>query len=133
VIARGPNAKAIILIAALALSACATPEGGPPPQRFPAPPIIRSAPPTANVIAPPPAGTNEDALRAEFGMPDFVRNETESQLWRYDGNDCALFFFLYRDAGSYVLRYAETDPAGTNGAIDADCLDAIKRAHAPSS
>ncbi len=52
----------------------------PGPQAAPRPP---PAPPTAAVT-----------LRAAYGAPDFVRRETDSELWHYDGMGCAAFFFL---------------------------------------
>jgi hypothetical protein len=86
-----------------------------------------------NVVTPPPPGADESYFRAEYGPPDFVRQEIESQLWRYDGSDCALFVFLYFESESYVLRHAETDPPGAGGTIDTACLTSIKNARAPSS
>src|SRR3954468_641178 len=52
------------------------------------------------------------ALRKEYGKPDFVRSEANSELWRYDGNHCALFLFLYRERDSLQLRHMETLPRG---------------------
>ena len=132
-IARAAKNKAAIAAAALLLSACASQQGGGPQTQIRSSPIIRATPPDANAPAAPPAGTGEAAIRAEYGAPDFVRNETDSQLWRYDGRDCALFFFMYRETDSLVLRYAETNPAGENAAVDSNCIGAIKEARAPSS
>ena len=84
-------------------------------------------------VVPPPTGADESYFRAEYGPPDFVRQEIESQLWRYDGTDCALFLFLYLESDSYVLRHAETDPPGVAGTIDTLCLRSIKDARSPSS
>lgn len=131
--ARAMKDRAVILTAALLLSACAAQQGSVPLAELHSAPIIRATPPDPNTPAPPPVGTDENTLRAEFGAPDFVRNETESQLWRYDGDNCALFFFLYHERDSYVLRYTETDPVGEDGTVDSDCLSRIKQAGAPAS
>jgi hypothetical protein len=120
-------------LAGLLLTACASPQGEVPQAQIRSSPIIRATPPDPDAPMPPAMGTDEAAIRAEYGAPDFVRDETESQLWRYDGADCALFFFLYREADAYRLRHAETNPAGENNAVDSDCLGEIKEARAPSS
>jgi hypothetical protein len=113
---------------ALALSACATPQSAPVVEVSPevAAPIAPAQP--RDGTAPPVIGANEALIRAEYGAPDFVREETESQLWRYDGGECALFVFLYLEAGTYVMRHAETDPPGADGGPDAACLTAIRSA-----
>jgi len=88
---------------------------------------------------PPPPGADESYFRAEYGQPDFVREEGDSQLWRYDGSDCAFFVFLYREStlpdstGPFVLRHAQTTPPGESGTIDTVCLSSIKQAPRPSS
>jgi hypothetical protein len=91
----------------------------------------------------PPPGADANYFRTEYGPPDFVRDETESQLWRYDGNDCALFVFLYRESDfaesdspesrPYVMRHAETNPPGEGGAVDIACLASIRNAPRPAS
>jgi len=133
VIARAWCATTSIFGLALILSACVTPL--PPPAQ---PLVPDVAPPAAmpddlNAVAPPPPGADESYFRAEYGPPDFVRQEIESQLWRYDGSDCAFFVFLYNESESYVLRHAETDPPGADGAIDTACLSSIKSRFAPTS
>src|SRR5688500_9199915 len=66
------------------------------------------------------------ALRKEYGKPDFVRTEANSELWRYDGANCALFMFLYRESDSLQLRHMETLPRGANSATDDACLASVK-------
>jgi hypothetical protein len=132
VIARAARSKAILLCGALLLSACAG-QGEIPQTALRSSPVIRTTLPDPDAPAPPPLGTEEEAIRAEYGAPDFVRNEIDSRLWRYDGSDCALFFFLYREADVYILRHAETNPAGADSAVDSNCLGRIKAAHGPSS
>ena len=134
-IARAGIVNACILALSGLLSACATPQAPPAEPQLPGPNPAPSSPPADEVslVTPPPAGADEFYFRAEYGPPDFVREEAESQLWRYDGSDCSLFVFLYRESESYVLRHAETDPPGADGVIDTACLASIKNALRPSS
>ena len=139
-IARAGVVNASILGFALVLSACSTPQGPPAGPDRPVPNLIppTAVPDEANAAMPPPPGADESYLRAEYGQPDFVRDEDDSQLWRYDGSDCALFVFLYRESDppdsidSYVLRHAQTNPPGVDGTIDTTCLRSIKQALRPS-
>jgi hypothetical protein len=73
------------------------------------------------------------ALRKEYGKPDFVRTEANSELWRYDGTNCALFMFLYRERDSFQLRHMETLPRGAQSATDETCLSSVKARFTPAS
>jgi hypothetical protein len=42
----------------------------------------------------------------------FRSPRTDSELWRYDGADCAVFFFLYREGDAMRIRYTESMPRG---------------------
>ncbi len=75
------------------------------------------------VTLPPP--TDGVSLRARYGAPDFIRREADSELWRYDGANCAAFFFLYREGEALKLRYAETMPRGTAEPADPACVDSL--------
>ena len=134
-IARAWSAAGGIFGLALLLSACAS--SLPPPAQQPqaAPNVVlpRDIPDDLNTITPPPPGADESYFRDEYGPPDFVRQEIESQLWRYDGSDCSLFLFLYIESESYVLRHAQTDPPGADGTINSACLSSIKNRLVPSS
>ena len=79
------------------------------------------------VMQPPP--TDAPSLRARYGAPDFIRREGESELWRYDGADCAAFFFLYRDGNALTIRFSETMPRGKETAADPACVESLN-AHA---
>jgi hypothetical protein len=68
--------------------------------------------------------TDPQSLRAAFGAPAFIRRESDSELWRYDGAGCAAFFFLYPEDGTYRVRHAETSPRGELPA-DPDCLRSL--------
>ena len=74
-------------------------------------------------MLPPP--TDAQSLRARYGTPDFVRREMETELWRYDGAACSIFFFLYREGDALKLRYSETTPRGMNMAADARCVESL--------
>jgi hypothetical protein len=98
----------------------------PVPANTPAPPI----PPIAMIAPlpiapPPPPPTDAQSLRARYGAPDFVRQESGSELWRYDGDKCAVFFFLYREGDALKLRYSETLPRGMMMASDPACVESL--------
>ena len=90
------------------------------------PPAARIAPPVPVMLPPP---TDAISLRARYGPPDFLRREPESELWRYDGANCAVFFFLYREGNVLKLRYSETMPRGMEMAADPACVESLS-AHA---
>jgi hypothetical protein len=69
--------------------------------------------------------TDAQSLRAAYGTPAFIRREPDSELWRYDGRNCAAFFFLYPEGGTYRIRHAETNPRGQDMPADADCLRSL--------
>jgi hypothetical protein len=85
----------------------------PPPEPMPPPP------------PPPPPPTDAQSLRTAYGAPDFIRKEKDSELWRYDGKNCAVFFFLYREGELMRIRYAETDPRGKDVAADPACIEGL--------
>ena len=91
----------------------------PPP--LPLPPMAMLAPVPAMLTPPADAA----ALRARYGAPDFVRREPDSELWRYDGHNCAVFYFLYREGEALKLRYSETSPRGMQMAADPACVDSL--------
>jgi len=133
-------AGAASLAAALALTGCATPpeantgtETAPLLSGIFRSPAARTPEPV--VVRPPLEGENAEALRAEYGAPDFVRNEQDSQLWRYDGEACSLFLFLYREGegDALTMRHAETAPATDGGEIDIACLRSVMPAATPNS
>jgi hypothetical protein len=149
-IARAGIVSAGILGFAGLLSGCATAEAPPglPQIQVPNRAPLGTPGDELSAVKPPPPGADANYFRAEYGPPDFVRDETESQLWRYDGNDCALFVFLYRESDSpqsgfpepnfpepnpYVMRHAETNPPGEGGAVDIACLASIRNAQRPTS
>jgi hypothetical protein len=74
-------------------------------------------------MLPPP--TDAQSLRERYGAPDFIRREMETELWRYDGGACSIFFFLYREGAALKLRYSETTPRGMNMAADPACLESL--------
>ena len=69
--------------------------------------------------------TDGQSLRARYGAPDFIRREMGTELWRYDGEACSAFFFLYREGDALKLRYSETTPRGMNMAADARCVESL--------
>jgi hypothetical protein len=82
------------------------------------------------------AGLSSDrveAVRTAYGAPQLVRKESDSELWRYDGDNCAAFFFMYTVNGALHVRHVETLPRGQSEPIDLACLKSIRsRASATS-
>ena len=72
------------------------------------------------------AGLAPMQVKAAFGEPSFVRKDGVSEIWRYDGQTCRAFFFLYPAGGGKIVRHVETLPRGTQMAADATCLDALR-------
>jgi hypothetical protein len=104
------------LILALAAAGCAAPKA--PPASVPS--AIPAAPPRGE----PSQYLNMpvSALQAAFGKPAFVRKDGATEMWRYDGQSCRAFFFLYGAA----VRHVETLPHGAQGAADIGCLTALR-------
>jgi hypothetical protein len=72
------------------------------------------------------AGLASVQVKATFGEPSFVRRDGLSEMWRYDGQTCRAFFFLYPSDSGKVVRHVETLPRGTEMAADITCLDALR-------
>jgi hypothetical protein len=78
------------------------------------------------MLPPPrPPPTDAQSLRARYGEPDFIRREMGTELWRYDGAACSIFFFLYREGDALKLRYSETTPRGMNMPADPRCVESL--------
>jgi len=151
-LARAKSAHALFLGLALMLYACASAQKAPQPQivatapaplmpaQPPSPPEIMAMPelppqmpegalppplPPEPMAPPAPPPTDAQSLRAAYGAPDFIRKEMNSELWRYDGKNCAVFFFLYREGDQLRIRYTETTPRGRNVAADPQCMQGL--------
>lgn len=93
------------------------------------------APRTAVIPAAPPRGEPSQyinmpvaALQAAFGKPAFVRKDGATEMWRYDGQTCRAFFFLYGAPSQQAVRHIETLPHGKDQAADVGCLTALRSA-----
>lgn len=110
------------------LAGCAAPA---PAPKAPAP-----APQTAIPAAPPRGEPGQylnmasTGLQAAFGKPAFVRKDGATEMWRYDGTACRVFFFL--DGAPLVVRHVETLPHGPDSAADMACLTSL-RSSAPKT
>lgn len=105
------------LILALAAAGCAAPKAPPVsvPSAIPAAPSRGEPSQYLNMPA--------SALQAAFGKPAFVRKDGATEMWRYDGQSCRAFFFLYGAA----VRHVETLPHGAkDAAADIGCLTALR-------
>jgi len=127
--------RLVFLGIGLALAGCAQPSAtvAPVVARRPAPSPevpIPPAPPAAGApafINLPPAN-----LRGLLGQPHFVRQDSGTEMWRYDGAACRAFFFFQGPAGAQTVRHVETLPAGSGSSADPVCLSAL-RASKPST
>jgi hypothetical protein len=104
------------LVLCVGLAACAAPQHQ-----------VASLPP------PPPAGEPSGVagltaheVRVTYGTPDFVRKDRSTEMWRYDGQACRAFFFLYASGADETVRHVETLPRGATMAADQACLDGFK-------
>jgi len=117
------------LILALVAAGCAAKAPPPPPPPPPSPSAIPPAPPRGEpgqYLNMPAA-----ALQAAFGKPAFVRKDGATEMWRYDGQNCRAFFFLY--GAPLAVRHVETLPHGAQSAADIECLNALKSSPAKTS
>jgi hypothetical protein len=114
------------LVLALLVVGCAAKAPPPPPPPAQASAAIPPAPPRGE----PELYLNMAAsgLQAVFGRPAFVRKDGATEMWRYDGQACRAFFFLY--GAPLTVRHVETLPHGAQNAADMDCLTALRAAPA---
>ena len=107
------------LILAVAVAGCSAPKA---PSPVPSASTIPPAPPRGEpgqYLNMPAA-----ALQAAFGKPAFVRKDGATEMWRYDGQSCRAFFFLY--GSPLAVRHVETLPHAARNAADMDCLIALR-------
>ena len=106
---------AFVMAFALVLAACAG--GG--ATRLP------SAPPAGEPAGY--AGIDSGQLRMAMGNPVFARKEGQGiEMWRYDGQGCKAFFFLYPDGASLSVRHVETIPRPQDASADVACLNRLR-------
>lgn len=105
---------AFIVVSALALAACA---GG--SAKLP------DAPPAGEPAGY--AGIDSGQLRVALGNPVFTRKESAGiEMWRYDGQDCKAFFFLYPHGAALSVQHVETIPRPQNASADVSCLNRLR-------
>jgi hypothetical protein len=111
--------RAAALSIALLAAACAAKT---PVARAPSATAIPAAPPRGE----PSLYMNMPgtSLQAAFGRPAFVRKDGATEMWRYDGEACRAFFFLY--GAPLAVRHVETLPHGVQSAADSACLTALR-------
>jgi hypothetical protein len=113
---------AILIASALLLTACA--QG--PTARLP------EAPPPGEPAGY--AGIDAGALRVAMGTPVFTRKESGgSEMWRYDGQGCKAFFFLYPNGAAMQVRHVETMPRPSDASADVTCLNRMRVDQKPVS
>ncbi|MCR9242499.1 MAG: hypothetical protein NXH87_14065 [Rhodobiaceae bacterium] len=125
-----------ILAMGAALAACAG--GGNlgsslSPQTVSAPvrstPTLTAAPRADSLI-----GLDAYGLREAFGSPEFQRNEAHAEIWRYAGEGCTLFVYLYEDESDTMRTSFVEARAAAGGELPVDpCVAGVNRAHQLSS
>lgn len=114
------------LILALAAAGCAAKApSSPAPSASAIPPAPRRGEPSQYLNMP------VSGLQAAFGKPAFVRKDGATEMWRYDGQSCRAFFFLY--GAPLMVRHVETLPHGAQDAADIACLTALRASPAKTS
>ena len=108
----------IFLLCAL-LGACAAPRA-----TVPAHVELPPAPPEGEPMGT--TGLHEAELKAQYGQPALVRHDGKAQIWRFDGEACKAFFFLYSRDGNTAVWHVETAPRGGAIAADETCLSALR-------
>ena len=52
-------------------------------------------------------GTSPERMREILGNPAFARTDGPAEMWRYDGDDCFLTVFFYREQGALRVNHVE--------------------------
>jgi hypothetical protein len=115
---RGPRRISCLIFALLA-AGCAAKA---PLPAWPSAAAIPPAPPRGEPG--PYLNMPTEGLQAAFGRPAFVRKDGATEMWRYDGEACRAFFFLY--GVPLAVRHVETLPHGVQSAADSTCLTALR-------
>ncbi|HEY7977349.1 MAG TPA: hypothetical protein VID67_04075 [Rhizomicrobium sp.] len=106
---------AFVIVSALALAACAGGGTGKLP----------SAPPPGEPAGY--AGIDSGQLRVAMGNPAFTRKESAGiEMWRYDGQGCKAFFFLYPKGAALSVQHVETIPRPQDASADISCLNRLR-------
>jgi hypothetical protein len=105
---------AFVMAFALVLAACAT---GTAP--------LPNAPPAGEPAGY--AGIDSGQLRMAMGNPVFTRKEGQGiEMWRYDGQGCKAFFFLYPQGAGLSVQHVETIPRPQDASADVACLNRLR-------
>jgi hypothetical protein len=106
---------AFVIVSALVLAACA----GAPTARLP------DAPPAGEPAGY--AGIDSGQVRVAMGNPVFTRKEGAGiEMWRYDGQGCKAFFFLYPKGAALSVQHVETIPRPQDASADVGCLNRLR-------
>ncbi|HEU0221718.1 MAG TPA: hypothetical protein VFR34_05840, partial [Paracoccaceae bacterium] len=52
-------------------------------------------------------GTSPERMREILGPPAFARTDGPAEMWRYDGDECFLTVFFYREQGALRVNHVE--------------------------
>lgn len=89
------------------------------------PPTLNPAPRADSLI-----GLDAYGLREAFGSPEFQRSEAHAEIWRYAGDGCTLFVYLYEDESDTMRTSFVEARAAAGGELPVDpCVAGVNRAH----
>ncbi len=135
---------AVVLLAALGLTACAQQDRTPaaaPGKAAAATPAKLNAAPLAVALAvsppkvyPPPShlsGLYREQVIGLLGTPGFERKDDPALIWQYRTKACALDLFLYRAGNGtpYRVRHFEARSRGKEAISARDCFVSLLKAH----
>jgi hypothetical protein len=88
------------------------------------------APPTAPELPGPThlVGLSDESVETLLGAPTFRRRDPPAEVWRYAGEACRLFVFLYArqdDPSDYRVTHIEIRSASVVKALDNDCFHSL--------
>ena len=109
----------LVLIAALALGACASDGGG-----AGAGGLSGASARAGGPFASPKdmVGKSGTQITSAIGKPAFLRKDGEAQIWQYRGTNCLLDVFLYREGGALKVKHAELRRRAAGGLSESACL-----------
>ena len=113
------TARVAGLVAALALSACATEGGG-----SKAGALSGATASTASAFASPKdlVGKSGVQITSAIGAPAFRRKDGAAQIWQYRGTNCLLDVFLYKQGAALKVKHAELRRRASGGLTESACL-----------
>lgn len=146
------RSSALLLVTALAVSACQTARNEPPqtsatptpatpaPEAAPAPasPVVPESAPQVTLRPPEPPinddpkqllGLDRGGVAALLGDPALIRREAPAEIWQYVTSGCVFDVVLYAAGQRYTVSYLEARDEASAAVLEArPCLNKLLRA-----